>query len=135
MTAKELALHLEEKLGIKHIKIAGCTDKKGKYIITIVEIINAIWQQYPKADIQSMIRQIATVPDTPFDDDISIVVIACNESPIYLPEDATWLCKCGCRNPLFATYCIVVLSSQENNASPLILLIILSMVFLNHSQL
>lgn len=29
-------------------------DKKGKYIITIVEIINAIWQQYPKADIQSI---------------------------------------------------------------------------------
>lgn len=29
-------------------------DKKGKYLITIVELINAIWQQYPKADIQSV---------------------------------------------------------------------------------
>lgn len=32
MTAKELAAHLEEKLGLKHIRIAGCTDKKGKNI-------------------------------------------------------------------------------------------------------
>lgn len=32
MTAKELAAHLEEKLNVKHIKIAGCTDKKGKRI-------------------------------------------------------------------------------------------------------
>lgn len=30
MTAKELAKAAEERLGIKHIKIAGCTDKKGK---------------------------------------------------------------------------------------------------------
>lgn len=32
MTAKELAAKLEEKLGIKHIKIAGCPDKKGSRI-------------------------------------------------------------------------------------------------------
>ena len=30
MTAKELAVHLEKQLHIKHIKIAGCTDQKGK---------------------------------------------------------------------------------------------------------
>lgn len=29
-------------------------DKKGKYIITIIELINIIWKQYPKADIQSV---------------------------------------------------------------------------------
>ena len=32
MTALELAKLLEENLGIKHIKIAGCRDKKGKNI-------------------------------------------------------------------------------------------------------
>lgn len=30
MTAKELAAYLEERLHIRHIKIAGCTDQKGK---------------------------------------------------------------------------------------------------------
>lgn len=30
MTAKELAVHLEKQLHIKHVKIAGCTDQKGK---------------------------------------------------------------------------------------------------------
>lgn len=29
-------------------------DKKGKYVITIIEIINRIWKDYPKADIQSL---------------------------------------------------------------------------------
>ena len=29
-------------------------DTKGKYVITIIEIINRIWQDYPKADIQSV---------------------------------------------------------------------------------
>ncbi len=32
LTAKELASVLEKNLGIKHIKIAGCCDKKGKMI-------------------------------------------------------------------------------------------------------
>ncbi|MBU3803935.1 MAG: stage V sporulation protein AA [Candidatus Cellulosilyticum pullistercoris] len=29
-------------------------DKKGKYIITIIEIINRIWKDYPKAEIQNL---------------------------------------------------------------------------------
>ena len=29
MTARDLALHLEKRLHIRHIKIAGCTDQKG----------------------------------------------------------------------------------------------------------
>lgn len=29
-------------------------DKNGRYIITIIEMINLIWKQYPKADIQSV---------------------------------------------------------------------------------
>ncbi len=32
MTAKELAMELEKNLGVEHIRIAGCTDKKGRYI-------------------------------------------------------------------------------------------------------
>ncbi len=32
MTAKELAKHLEKVWNIRHIKIAGCTDKKGSYL-------------------------------------------------------------------------------------------------------
>lgn len=29
-------------------------DKKGRYVVTIIEIINAIWREYPKAEIQSV---------------------------------------------------------------------------------
>ena len=33
--------------------VPDCT-KNGRYIVTIIDIINAIWQEYPKADIQSV---------------------------------------------------------------------------------
>lgn len=32
MTAAEIALHLQKTLGIQHVRIAGCADKKGKTI-------------------------------------------------------------------------------------------------------
>lgn len=60
----------------------------------------------PELEIRKKIRKMVSAPDSPFDDDISIIVIGCNDEPISLPEDATWLCKCGCRNPLYTTYCI-----------------------------
>lgn len=60
----------------------------------------------PEAELRQKIFELVKVPGSPFDDDISIIVIGCNDEPISLPEDATWLCKCGCRNPLYATYCI-----------------------------
>lgn len=60
----------------------------------------------PELELQQKIFKLVNVPGSPFDDDISIIVIGCNDEPISLPEDATWLCKCGCRNPLYATYCI-----------------------------
>lgn len=60
----------------------------------------------PELEIGKKISRMVSVPDSPFDDDISIIVIGRNDEPISLPEDATWLCKCGCRNPLYATYCI-----------------------------
>lgn len=60
----------------------------------------------PKLELQQKIFKLVNVPGSPFDDDISIIVIGCNDEPISLPEDVTWLCKCGCRNPLYATYCI-----------------------------
>jgi len=60
----------------------------------------------PEDEVKRMVGKIVNVPNSPFDDDISVVIVACNDTPISLPEDATWLCKCGCRNPLYATYCI-----------------------------
>ena len=32
MTARELAAHIERKLGIRHVRIAGCADKRGRRI-------------------------------------------------------------------------------------------------------
>lgn len=60
----------------------------------------------PEDALRKKILKLVNVPGSPFDDDISIIVIGCNDESISLPEDATWLCKCGCRNPLYATYCI-----------------------------
>lgn len=60
----------------------------------------------PELELRQKIFKLVNVPGSPFDDDISIIVIGCNDEAISLPEDATWLCKCGCRNPLYATYCI-----------------------------
>lgn len=65
-----------------------------------------VTSNFPEIEIGKKILKMVNVPDSPFDDDISIIVIGCNDEPISLPEDATWLCKCGYRNPLYATYCI-----------------------------
>lgn len=61
---------------------------------------------FPNLELRQKIFKLVNVSGSPFDDDISIIVIGCNDEAISLPEDATWLCKCGCRNPLYATYCI-----------------------------
>ena len=65
-----------------------------------------VTSESPELELRKKIFKLVNVPGSPFDDDISIIVIGCNDEPISLPEDATWLCKCGCRNPLYATYCI-----------------------------
>lgn len=51
------------------------------------------------------INKITVVPNTPFDDDISIVILSRAIDKIELPADPTWLCSCGARNPLQNTYC------------------------------
>lgn len=44
--------------------------------------------------------------DRRFDDDISIGVVTKASEEIILPEEPTWLCTCGTRNPLDESYCI-----------------------------
>ena len=46
-----------------------------------------------------------TSGDTLFDDDISLGIISCAEIEISLPNDVTWLCKCGHRNDFRSTRC------------------------------
>lgn len=52
----DVAAPPEVKARVDAMKIFSVPDLEhnGKYIITIVQLINAIWEQYPKADIQSI---------------------------------------------------------------------------------
>lgn len=52
----DVAAPSEVKAKVDAIKIFCVPepDKKGKYIITIIEIINRIWKDYPKAEIQNL---------------------------------------------------------------------------------
>ena len=52
----DVAAPPDVKARVEAMKIFSVPDltHKGKYLITIVELINDIWQQYPKADIQSI---------------------------------------------------------------------------------
>lgn len=55
--------------------------------------------------IRERIKKLTSAKNTPFDDDISIVVASCFDKEIQLPTDPTWLCSCGTRNQLQDTYC------------------------------
>lgn len=55
--------------------------------------------------IAERIDKITSAPNSPFDDDISIVILSRAQSNVELPSDPTWLCSCGERNPLQNTYC------------------------------
>ncbi len=59
----------------------------------------------PRTVIEQRIRELTGIEGGPFDDDISIAVLSRADAPFKLPEDPTWLCSCGFRNPLQVTYC------------------------------
>ncbi|MEE0954246.1 MAG: protein phosphatase 2C domain-containing protein [Eubacterium sp.] len=59
----------------------------------------------PGMFIEERIRKLTSIKNTPYDDDISIAVLSRANGSISLPEDPTWLCSCGSRNPLAVTYC------------------------------
>lgn len=52
----DVAAPPEVKARVDSMKVFCVPDEKhrGKYIITIVQLINEIWKQYPKADVQSV---------------------------------------------------------------------------------
>lgn len=52
----DIAAPPEVKVRIDSMHIFDVPDKenKGKYIITIINLINEIWKEYPKADVQSV---------------------------------------------------------------------------------
>lgn len=59
----------------------------------------------PVAVIKERISKLTEIEGTPFDDDISIVILSRSDKKINLPEDPMWLCTCGFRNHLQTTYC------------------------------
>lgn len=59
VTIKEIAdvaapLDVKDKVDAMRIFFVPDTQKNGRYIITIIDVINAIWKEYPKADVQSV---------------------------------------------------------------------------------
>lgn len=77
---------------------------------TVVKKIAAVYAQVvgnetakkASAQIKGRIRKLQSVGA---DDDISIAVISKNNTVISLPDDPTWLCTCGKRNPIDITHC------------------------------
>ena len=59
----------------------------------------------PVTVIEERIIELTKIEGTPFDDDIGIAVLSRADNEITLPADPKWLCTCGFRNPLQATYC------------------------------
>ena len=50
MTSKELAALLEKNLGIKHIRIAGCTDKPGRKVSCCFGTPNSTYEEFDESD-------------------------------------------------------------------------------------
>lgn len=58
-----------------------------------------------KIIIQNRLAKLTDVPESSYDDDISIAILSRIDYPVEMPEDPTWLCSCGARNYLQETYC------------------------------
>ena len=59
VTIKDLAdvaapPEIKAKVDAMRIFVVPDCNKNGRYIVTIIDVINAIWQEYPKADVQSV---------------------------------------------------------------------------------
>ena len=77
-------------------------DAKGKYIITIIEVINRIWKEYPKADIQS-------VGD-------SDTVIEYQPKPTKPKDLWEWLKVLGVCTIVFAGACIAIMTYNTDTS-------------------
>lgn len=100
----DVAASPEVKVNVETMKIFCVPepDKKGKYIITIIEIINRIWKEYPKADIQS-------VGD-------SDIVIEYQPKPTK-PKDAwEWVKVIGVCIIIFAGACIAIMTYNTDTS-------------------
>jgi hypothetical protein len=55
--------------------------------------------------IKDYIQELTNSENSVLDDDISIAVLSNTSSPIKLPDNPTWLCKCGERNEIENSRC------------------------------
>lgn len=70
--------------------------------------INAVSENDDETTASKKIEEYITklVDQNPsFNDDISLIVVSRLETSISLPQEPTWLCKCGNRNAINETYC------------------------------
>lgn len=77
-------------------------DKKGIYVITIIEIINRIWDEYPKADIQSLGE-----PD---------VVIEYQPKPTKPKDTWEWMKVLGVCIIVFTGACIAIMTYNTDTS-------------------
>lgn len=74
------------------------TKGKGAVLFKAAEpYVNSVFEKNGHAETERRLEQLAP------DDDTSIIIIM--RRPVCLKNDPTWLCSCGCRNPLFRLNC------------------------------
>lgn len=66
---------------------------------------NAVLSVQPEDKLKEFVGELTTPDGSPFDDDISLVVISRASKPFVFPSNPTWLCSCGTRNRLQSTVC------------------------------
>ena len=69
------------------------------------DYFNTVFEAEPNDALARKVQDLQNSRGSQFDDDISIVVVSQAKEPIDLPRDPLWLCRCGTRNPLTASYC------------------------------
>lgn len=65
------------------------------------DCVNTLFEEDGHKQVERFLDEVCA--DGSFDDDISLIIAACE--PIALPEDPTWMCTCGSHNPLLSPRC------------------------------
>lgn len=73
------------------------------------DIFNEVYgledQDYRDSQLKRKLESIRDDSGGYLDDDISLILFSCGETPLKLARDPHWPCRCGHRNPLDVTYC------------------------------
>lgn len=75
--------------------------KRARALHICEDCVNTLFEENGHTQVESFLDEVCA--DGSFDDDISLIIAACE--PVSIPDDPTWLCACGTRNHIFSTIC------------------------------